>query len=237
MASVDLRAYQEKLALLESNFEINRQRIAEKAKEPSKTVSLEDTDTLLLEIGAMIDAVNKLIKANNDVVAEKKSSKARCKVEILQHLAFMLTSEVTGYQAEVARLKKEIEDVIERGKKLKAEIADLTKEISDLNKHNANTEAAIDSINKILQDSGFQGFSIRAKEGVENVYEIVRENGKVAENLSEGERNFIAFLYFYHRVRGSMSSEELKEKSLLLMTQYPVWTARLFSSSVLLSVR
>lgn len=78
MASVDLRAYQEKLALLESNFEINRQRIAEKAKEPSKTVSLEDTDTLLLEIGAMIDDVNKLIKANNDVVAEKKSSKARC---------------------------------------------------------------------------------------------------------------------------------------------------------------
>ena len=216
MTSVDLRAYQEKLALLESNFEINRQRIAEKAKEPSKTVSLEDTDTLLLEIGAMIDDVNKLIKANNDVVAEKKSSKAKCKVEIMQHLAFMLASEVTGYQAEGARLKKEIEDVTERGKKLKTEIADLAREISDLNKHNANTEAAIDSINKILQDSGFQGFSIRAKEGVENVYEVVRENGEVAENLSEGERNFIAFLYFYHRVRGSMSSEELKEKIVVI---------------------
>lgn len=216
MTSVDLRAYQEKLALLESNFEINRQRIAEKTKEPSKTVSLEDTDTLLLEIGAMIDAVNKLIKANNDVVAEKKSSKAKCKIEIMQHLAFMLASEVTGYQDEVARLKKEIEDVTERGKKLKTEIADLAREISDLNKHNANTEAAIDSINKILQDSGFQGFSIRAKEGVENVYEVVRENGKVAENLSEGERNFIAFLYFYHRVRGSMSSEELKEKIVVI---------------------
>lgn len=156
------------------------------------------------------------IKANNDVVAEKKSSKTKCKIEIMQHLAFMLTSEVTGYQTEVARLKKEIEDVTERGKKLKTEIADLTREISDLNKHNANTEAAIDSINKILQDSGFQGFSIRAKEGVENVYEIVRENGKVAENLSEGERNFIAFLYFYHRVRGSMSSEELKEKIVVI---------------------
>lgn len=216
MASVDLRAYREKLVLLESNFEINRQRIAEKAKEPSKTISLEDTDTLLLEIGAMIDDINKLIKTNNDVVAEKKSSKAKCKMEIMQHLAFMLASEVTGYQAEVARLKKEIEDVTEQGKKLKAEIAYLTREISDLNKHNANTEAAIDSINKILQDSGFQGFSIRAKEGVENVYEIVRENGDVAENLSEGERNFIAFLYFYHRVRGSMNSEELKEKIVVI---------------------
>ena len=212
MPSLDLKAYQEKLSLLESKFEVNRQRIAEKVKEPSKTVSLEDTDTLLLEIGAMIDDINKLIKANNDVVAAKKSSKEKCKTEIMQYLAFMLADEVTSYKDEVARLKTEIDDVTERGKKLKKEIGELTREISELNKHNANTEAAIDSINKILRDSGFQGFSIRAKDGVENVYEIVRENGTVAENLSEGERNFIAFLYFYHRVRGSMNSEELKEK-------------------------
>lgn len=216
MPSLDLKAYQEKLSLLESKFEVNRQRIAEKVKEPSKTVSLEDTDTLLLEIGAMIDDINKLIKANNDVVAAKKSSKEKCKTEIMQYLAFMLADEVTSYKDEVARLKAEIDDVTERGKKLKKEISELTREISELNKHNANTEAAIDSINKILRDSGFQGFSIRAKEGVENVYEIVRENGTVAENLSEGERNFIAFLYFYHRVRGSMNSEELKEKIVVI---------------------
>lgn len=216
MPSLDLKAYQEKLSLLESKFEVNRQRIAEKVKEPSKTVSLEDTDTLLLEIGAMIDDINKLIKANNDVVAAKKSSKEKCKTEIMQYLAFMLADEVTSYKDEVARLKTEIDDVTERGKKLKKEIGELTREISELNKHNANTEAAIDSINKILRDSGFQGFSIRAKDGVENVYEIVRENGTVAENLSEGERNFIAFLYFYHKVRGSMNSEELKEKIVVI---------------------
>lgn len=216
MPSLDLKAYQERLSLLESKFEVNRQRIAEKVKEPSKTVSLEDTDTLLLEIGAMIDDINKLIKANNDVVVAKKSSKEKCKTEIMQYLAFMLADEVTSYKDEVARLKTEIDDVTERGKKLKKEIGELTTQISELNKHNANTEAAIDSINKILRDSGFQGFSIRAKDGVENVYEIVRENGTVAENLSEGERNFIAFLYFYHRVRGSMNSEELKEKIVVI---------------------
>lgn len=216
MPTIDLTAYQEKLALLESNFEINRQRIAEKVKEPSKIISLEDTDTLLLEIGAMIDEINKQIKANNDVVSAKRSSKSKCKTEIMQYLAFMLAADVKSYQDEVTQLQKEIDDVTERGKKLKKEIGDLTKEISDLNKHNANTEAAIDSINKILKDSGFQGFSIRAKEGVENVYEVIREDGSIAENLSEGERNFIAFLYFYHQVRGSMSSEELKEKIVVI---------------------
>lgn len=216
MPTIDLKAYQEKIALLESNFEINRQRIAEKVKEPSKKVSLEDTDTLLLEIGARIDDINKIIKANNDVISAKRSSKTKCKTEIMQYLAFVLADDVKSYRDEVARLQKEIEVVTERGKNLKKEIGDLTKEISDLNKHNANTEAAIDSINKILKDSGFQGFSIRAKEGVENVYEVIREDGSVAENLSEGERNFIAFLYFYHQVRGSMTSEELKEKIVVI---------------------
>lgn len=216
MPSIDLKAYRAKLALLESNFEINRQRIAEKVKEPSKTISLEDTDTLLLEIGALIDDTNKSIKANNDVVSSKWSSKAKCKTDIMQYLAFMLAADVKSYQDKIARLQKEIDDITERGKKLRKEIGDLTTQISDLHKHNANTEAAIDSINKILHDSGFQGFSIRAKAGAENVYEVIREDGSVAENLSDGERNFIAFIYFYHQVCGSMSSEELKEKIVVI---------------------
>lgn len=216
MASVDLKAYQERLALLESSFETNRQRIAEKVKEPSKTVSLEDTDTLLLEIGAMIDEINKLVKANNDVVAEKRSSKNRCKIEIIQFFASLLAADVKSYRDEVARLNKELDAITARGQQLRKDLNDLNAEISELNKHNANTEAAIDSINKILRDSGFQGFSLRAKEGVENVYEVIREDGSVAEKLSEGERNFIAFLYFYHQVRGSMTSEELKEKIVVI---------------------
>ncbi|MCI7454253.1 MAG: hypothetical protein MSA93_02975 [Spirochaetales bacterium] len=71
-----LSVSQDKIALLESNFEINRQRIADKCKDPATTVSLEDTDTLLLEIGGIIDDINKIIKANNNVVSEKKTSKS-----------------------------------------------------------------------------------------------------------------------------------------------------------------
>lgn len=216
MPSIDLKAYQEKLDLLESKFKINNQRIAEKVKEPSKTISLEDTDTLLLEIGALIDDINKSIKANNDVVSAKRSSKSKCKTDIMQYLAFMLAADVKSYQDEIARLQKELDDITEKGKDIRKEIIALTTEISELNKHNANTEAAIDSINKILRESGFQGFSIRAKEDEENIYEVIREDDSVADNLSEGERNFIAFLYFYHQVRGSMNSEELKEKIVVI---------------------
>lgn len=38
----------------------------------------------------------------------------------------------------------------------------------------------------------------------------------MAENFSEGECDFIAFLYSYHQVRGSMSSKELQEKIVII---------------------
>lgn len=71
-------------------------------------------------------------------------------------------------------------------------------------------------MNRIIRTSGFQGFSLKAKEGVQNTYEVIRPDGTVAEKLSEGERNFIAFLYFYHMVKGSSSSEEVKDKIVVI---------------------
>ena len=67
-----------------------------------------------------------------------------------------------------------------------------------------------------MKDSGFQGFYLREKAGVQNTYEVIRQYGTVAVKLSEGERNFIAFLYFYHLVRGSHSSDGTKEKIVVI---------------------
>lgn len=79
-----------------------------------------------------------------------------------------------------------------------------------------NTEATIDSINVLLDNSGFEGFHLRAKDGVANTYEVIRPDGTVAEKLSEGERNFIAFLYYYHLVKGSLNSEAVKDKIVVI---------------------
>jgi wobble nucleotide-excising tRNase len=75
----------------------------------------------------------------------------------------------------------------------------------------------------MLRDAGFQGFEVRPRKeqivhpdgSVEYVeqnpvinYEVVRtDTGEVATDLSEGEKNFIAFLYFQQLVFGSASAE------------------------------
>ena len=79
------------------------------------------------------------------------------------------------------------------------------------------TDTVKDSINLMLCDSGMRGFSLEPKAGVDSVYEVRRPDGTIADNLSEGEKNFIAFLYFYHLVHGSDSADgETREKIVVI---------------------
>ena len=212
----DIEDYKSKLSLLKSKIDLNSGRLAEKVKEPSKVVSLEDTDSLLLEIGDLIDSINKKVKANNDVVSAKRISKTKCKKEVIEYFAFLLKDDIESYREEKKTQEEAVKKLEEDGRKLKKDIGSITKEISALNLQVVNTQAAVDGINKILKDSGFQGFHIRECETRKNHYEVVRDTGEVVENLSEGERNFIAFLYFYQLVRGSQNSDEKKDKIVII---------------------
>ena len=80
----------------------------------------------------------------------------------------------------------------------------------------------MNNINLMLKSSGLQGFHLIPKQEMPGTlirnYEIVRnDSGHVAKNLSEGERNFIAFLYFLQQVYGNNStSEEVKKKIIII---------------------
>lgn len=63
MPDRDVEDYKAKLKTLSDAITINVQRIDAKAKEPTTIASLEDIDTLLLDIGTIIDKLNTQIKA------------------------------------------------------------------------------------------------------------------------------------------------------------------------------
>ena len=173
-----------------------------KIKEPTSIASLEDTDSLLIEIGTLIDDFNKKIKENNEIVSDLKTKKVLCKKQVWEYLAELLKADVSAsYNKALTDLDTEIKALKDKMEQLKKDATAKKKEANELNKQIVNTEATIDSINVLLDNSGFEGFHLRAKDGVANTYEVIRPDGTVAEKLSEGERNFIAFLYYYHLVR------------------------------------
>lgn len=219
MPSVDKRLlddYSSKLALLERSIEINNQRIAGKLKEPASIVALEDTDSLLINIGALIDDINKEIISNNDIVNNKKQQKNACIAQVWEHIAFMLRDDVNAYKKNRADIENDIISLNEKADKARREAAELTVSIAGLNRQTVSTKAAIDNINEMLKTSGFQGFRINDRAGVQNTYEVIRSDGSIAEDLSDGERGFIAFLYFCQLVNGSQSSERIKDKIVVI---------------------
>ena len=113
-------------------------------------------------------------------------------------------------EAAITGLKKGIE--INQGTKKSK-----TEEIRELEKKITSIQPTIDEINALLSSFGFTGFRI-AKSQKNGYYSIIRPDGSAAkETLSEGERTFITFLYFYHLLKGSTSESGMTESRVVVI--------------------
>jgi len=105
----------------------------------------------------------------------------------------------------------------------KEQVNVLKQEIEDLRTQTISTKEAVENINIILRNSGFDSFEIKEKEQNPNnisEYFLKRDNGQsenVFKTLSEGEKNFIAFLYFYQLCLGVDDLEESEKKKIIVI--------------------
>lgn len=203
----DFTVYKEKLERLRTIIQNNLQLIQKKVDKPAEKVELQDIDTLIGEMDAIIDEINARIKANNDAYSKKKETKIKCDKMLWEHLAFLVKDEIADYQAKDDAIAAEIRTIEKEKGVLRQSYLDKEAEVKKERGNTVNTDEAYESMNAMLKDSGFQGFSLRKKPGTRNRYEVVRDGNKPVKRLSEGERNFIAFLYFYHLVKGSGTAD------------------------------
>ena len=188
-------------ARIDRNIEL----INKKIREPSKIVDKKGTKKILEEIEDIVHDINEKIKKYNALVKARKEKQVECTEQVFLYLAYILKSHIDSYKKNETKInsalknkKKELENFSVSLKSNDNKIADLTAQIRNIRK-------VREDINKLLSQSGFQGFSLREKQNELSAYEVVRENGRLAKNLSEGERNFIAFLYFYHSACNGIS--------------------------------
>jgi len=139
------------------------------------------------------------------------------KEQVWEHIAFLLEDDISSYNTSKKNLEKELKDTTKQIGDTQKRATELGNEISKLSKEVVNTKATVDNINLLLRDSGFQGFNLKEKDDTPNVYEVIRPDGRIAEKLSEGERNFIAFLYFYHLVKGSKSADGSETEKIVVI--------------------
>lgn len=214
----DLTAYNALLETFKAKMQLNAQRLDKKLSAPDTIVELEDLTDIITQLNDLLTVMNKQIQENNEIVNDRHKKQPECKQKVMQHLAYVLSDEVDKYRKSRSVQQKEIDKLTDEKDKADKLVRSLRSTISKLRKQVVNTAAAVEGINTLLKDTGFQGFYIREKEDTPNVYEVIRtETNTVAENLSEGERNFIAFLYFHQLVLGSENADSVVKDKIVVI--------------------
>jgi wobble nucleotide-excising tRNase len=175
-------------------------------REPSQVVELEALGNVLSAIVDLVDAANLLVAAHNKTVANLAQERRELSSMVWKYvIGAELKSDLADYSSKKDGLKKAIsaiENRIELSTKARRE---KSVAISELEKEATSIQPTIDGINGLLASFGFRGFTLgKAANGT--CYTLKRQNGADAqETLSEGERTFVTFLYFYHLLKGSDS--------------------------------
>ena len=214
---IDLKPYADKLAVLKAAIQANIETIKSKTENPASVVALTDIQPILEDLAEIINGFNTLIDANNAIVAAGPTKRTECTDAVFSLLSFMLKDVIATYRKSDGDMQAELDDLDAEIKAHNATLDEIKTQLKTLRGKTVETDTAKDSINLMLRDSGMRGFSLEPKAGVDNVYEVRRPDGTIADNLSEGEKNFIAFLYFYHLVHGSDSADgETREKIVVI---------------------
>ena len=215
--SINPKSYTEKVDSVRTKINLNIELINKKIADPATPVEYESVAPLLDELMDIIKAHNKVIQANNDIVAAGPRKKQECVNQVFSLIRYQLNSIIKAYQKSDADIQKEIADKTAAIKKHSADMISIQAEIRRLSATTVETESAKDHINHMLRDSGMQGFHLEPHETTPNVYKVVRDDGTIANNLSEGEKNFIAFLYFLQKVFGNEgTTEDTREKIVVI---------------------
>ena len=192
--------------LLDSRIAINIQRLAGKKKEPSQSVELESISNVLNAITVLIDAANVLIVEHNRMVKNLSRERDLLTAQVWKYvLEQELKTNLTAYSAKSNGLHSAITSLGTQISATTTDKANKTVEIRELEKQTTSIQPTIDGINALLSSFGFHGFAL-AKAANGTSYKLVREDGSDAKStLSEGEKTFVTFLYFYHLLKGSNS--------------------------------
>lgn len=191
-------------ALLDARILVNMQRLAEKKKEPSQIVELESLANVASAVSDLITEANLKISEHNKVVANLAKERRDLVAQVWKYLLEVdLKTDLSTYTLNRNELDKAIQGLNNGIAAVILEKSNKLAELRSLEKETTSIQPTLDTVNALLMSFGFRGFSLAKAESGPR-YKLIRQDGRDAkETLSEGERTFITFLYFYHLLRGS----------------------------------
>lgn len=203
---IDQETLADRYHSLKAVFELNHERLAAKRREPSCAVILEDTKELVDAISDFLTKANAAIDVHNDTVRDLANAKRSLTAQVWRFIVEERRTDLETYETSANRLVKMITGIEAKIESKEAEKLKLDALLKEKESGITSVKPTVDAINRVLSSFGFTSFRLSVAGEHEEMYRIVRLDGSAAaKTLSEGERSFVTFLYFYHMLSGSTS--------------------------------
>lgn len=210
---------------LKTIYDTNLKIISDKINAPNEKKTL---DNIIESFKDKLLQINAEIESNNTLVRSLDTQKKSLIKQMWNYIALDCKDDILKYQKDVEETNGIINENKTEIEKLLAEVQQLQEENTALREKTVNTTESVDNMNQILKNSGFMGFEIHEQNKENNIsqYYLSRTStvgdDKVFDSLSEGESNFIAFLYFYQLCLGTTDIQEGSKKKKIIVIDDPV---------------
>lgn len=208
-SEIEMKPIQDAVAVVRAAAELLLSRMAEKEDHPTRPIETTDICDVISLLSELIDEENRDIERQNNVVANSKTAQARLVDEGWS--LFLSDATVSAAIKRFRGIESSKNNEITKKKDTIAENLEAndidTSKIEELQNSISNTRAVATRINELLCAMGFYRFKLQVADDVTGGYQIVREDGTLAvSSLSEGEKSFICFVYFWESLSGSTIS-------------------------------
>ena len=199
---------------IQLEFKDNFTAVTEKIKNPSQIVKLTFSEKLYTSFNLQIEKVNEKIAKYNELIANVNDNKTRIHKELWRILVNSSKEDIDDFLKEKSSKEEEISKLqlnIEKNTTCKQK---LETKLLHLKKQTTSCIPTMESINNQLKLLGFTGFKLELADNKIS-YHLVRNNAEEVSvnSLSEGERNFLSFLYFFN----SFSDIPQKQNNILVI--------------------
>lgn len=175
--------------------------LEQKMMKPSDAIEVGSVAQSHAVLVSIVDRANEEIKKNNTIIRNRKDQRSiiidnAWREFVRGHVNDLITTFLK---------EKEIADTMVNGLQKSIEQQEgfrksYESELRQLRAQTTSSEATIETINEMLEMSQFHNFKLAKARHTKDGYRIVRDDAQTADiaTLSEGERTFVTFLYFYH---------------------------------------
>ena len=201
------RAVDEARRALGTTLDLTLSRLDGKIASPATVEDLPRTEAQRGALRDALDALDAAIVRRNAIAADQVAARNALTSQVWHRLIVDSAAEREEWLREAEASEKEITGRSQSLEAQRAEIANLEADRVPYLERVTDIQPTVTAINGLLRTFGFISFSLRVDAAGQG-YRILRDDGsEAAGTLSEGERSFLTFLYFYHHVGGSLAPD------------------------------